>query len=411
MQQEKRKTVEDLHPNDIVKSCPYLEMGSCFQLDGVHACVIATIGAPVIVKPEEINNKTITYEQIVERRKKLFGAINGLNNEDAGHCKVCINLREKKYKDVCFDYLGGEILPSGLNIQHYTECNERCKYCCYTTRNDFRKPQYSVLDYFEIFKRQGKLRGNNWIDFSGGEPAILKNFDEMIDYFLSNQLGTVVVYSNASIYSQSIYDALKENKIILTTSVDTGLISTYRNLRGANVFPKVIENLIKYRNSGTKNMWLKYVITEDNRTEDDMWSFLMVMLAIRPNSIMICPDFPYDDKEIPYETVEFAAKLWHLIEKFLGITPQDYSANIYDIKFVRYHEDLAKELAKLNKEDPINPNTILKYPLIFNENCTCESALLSPPSFLQKIFSIRNEGSHKVLRALGIKFKFRRKGC
>mgnify|MGYP003293783966 CR=1 FL=1 len=34
---------------------------------------------------------------------------------------------------------------------------------------------------------------------------------------------------------------------------------------------------------------------------------------------------------------------------------------------------------------------------------------LNKPTFLQQIFSIKNEGNHKVLRLLGVKIKFRRK--
>ncbi len=43
-------------------------------------------------------------------------------------------------------------------------------------------------------------------------------------------------------------------------------------------------------------------------------------------------------------------------------------------------------------------------------NCKCDELLKfqRKPKLLQKIFSIKNEGKHKVLRFLGIKFKFRR---
>ena len=33
---------------------------------------------------------------------------------------------------------------------------------------------------------------------------------------------------------------------------------------------------------------------------------------------------------------------------------------------------------------------------------------IKKPSFLQKLFSVKNEDKHKVLRLLGLKFKFRR---
>ena len=366
--------------------------------------------SPYIVSAEEINNKTITYEKIIERKLELFKGLNKLSDKDIGSCAVCCNVIEKKYKDVCFDFLGGSPLPAAMNIQHYTECNERCKYCCYAQNNEFYKPKYNILDYLNIFKDKNKLRGNNWIDFSGGEPAMLKNFEEILTYLMDNEMGTVVVYSNAAIYSPAIYEGLKNNKIILTTSLDTGLPSTYKNLRGADVYTNVIKNIIKYRNSGTQNLWLKYVITEDNRTEDDMWSFLMAMLAIRPNRVMISPDFPYGDKEIPDETVLFAAKLWYLLEKLGNFIVVDYTSAMGDPKFDKYHKSLALQLDKLRKQNKSFDDCFLA-PLVETKLITEESPIQKSfrnLTFLQQIFSIRNEGRHKILRILGIKIKVKR---
>ncbi len=395
-----KKTINDLKPNDEVLSCPYMEHGIYFAIDGARTCVNGTIVGRILATPKEINDKTVTYEKIINERKDLFAAVNGLSQSDPGMCVNCTNLKKKKFKDVCFDFLGGSVLAGGFGVQHYTMCNERCKYCWYAQNNFFKKPQYNVLDVLNLYNDKGRLLGNNFIDFSGGEPALLNDIDEILSYFEKNNLGIIDLYSNASIYSQKIYDLLKKDKIILTTSVDTGLRSTYANLRGKDLFPQVIENLIKYRNSGTKNLWLKYVITNDNRTEDDLWSFLMVMLAVRPNKVMISPDFPYGDMEIPDETVKFAAKLWYLLEKFLGVEIIDYTIAMGDIKFAKYREAMFKELDRLKTENPICECDLLKQ--FINSD-------IRKPTLLEQIFSVRNEGKHKVIRLLGMKFKFRRK--
>jgi len=354
MQQQASKTINDLAPDDLVKVCKYIEMGSCFALDGVRCCVHGTIESPLIVTAEEIRNNAVTYDLVVQRKRELFAAINSLADGPSASCKTCANLVEKRYGDVCFDYLGGEPLPAALNIQHYTECNQRCTYCFYTQTNKFLKPQYNIIDYFELFKKNGKLRGNNWIDFSGGETAMLKNFNEILSYLLDNNLGTVVVYSNAVIFSQSIYDALKDNRIILTTSLDTGMASTYGKLRGVNVntYSKVVANLIRYRNSGTSRLWLKYVICDINRTEDDLWSFVWAMLALRPNNLMICPEFPYGEKQIPGETVKFAARLWYVLERVTGMTPIDYTNEFGDPQWVKYREDLRSNIQGMIRQKP-----------------------------------------------------------
>ena len=411
-ERERKKSLADLKPDDIVKSCPYLETGSCFQLEGVTCCVHGSMQSPYIVLADEIKNKTITYEKIIERKTELFKGLNKLSDKDIGACRVCCNVVEKKYKDVCFEFLGGSPLPAAMNIQYYTECNERCLYCCYAQENNFQKPKYNILDYFNIFKERNKLRGNNWIDFSGGEPAMLKNFEEILNYMMDNQMGTVVVYSNSAIYSPAIYEGLKNNKIILTTSLDTGLCSTYKTLRGANVYTKVIRNLIRYRNSGTQNLWLKYVICNENRTDDDMWSFIMAMLAIRPNRVMICPDFPYGDKEIPDETVKFAAKLWFLLERLGDFTVGDYTSAMGDPKFEKYHKDLARELNDLKMQNSDFYDCVLK-PLVVTKvivqnSISNDLPKIKNPTFIQQVFSIRNEDNHKVMRVMGAKIKFKK---
>ena len=354
---------------------------------------------------EEINNGTATYDLVVQRKQELFEAFNGLRDMDIGGCRDCANIHQKLFKDVTFDYIGGETLGGAFNIQHYTMCNERCSYCYYAQHNMFYPPKYDLLKVFELFNAKGKLRGNNIIDFSGGEPALLKDLDSILTYFDENNMGTVIIYTNATIFSQKIYDLLKENKVYITTSLDTGLSTNYKKLRGIDAYSDVISNLIRYRNSGTSNMTLKYIITEDNSTEDDLWSFLTAVLAIRPNMVAICPDFPYGDKQIPEQIVKFAAKLWYLIEKHLGNVCIDYTEVMGDPKMVQYRKDLHAEIKALKEKSPLSDVTILK-PYSY---CSCVKSVQKKPTFLQRIFSVRNENNHKVLRFFGLKLKFRRK--
>src|SRR5574344_608460 len=125
------KTIKNLKPNDVVKVCPYIEHGVYFAIDGVHCCVNGTMYSPLIARPEELKENILDYQTIIKRRKEIFASINNLNSKDAGCCKSCCNLIEKKYKDVNFEILGGKNLAGGMGIQHYTTCNYKCSYCCY----------------------------------------------------------------------------------------------------------------------------------------------------------------------------------------------------------------------------------------------------------------------------------------
>ena len=353
------KTEDVASSNDIVKSCKYLQMGCSFLLDGMYPCVHGSIQSPRIVSADEINSGAATYEMIIARRKLIFEALNGHNDTPTADCKICHHLKEVQNSDISFDYLGGEKLPGAFSIQHYTICNEKCSYCVYAQNNMFAPPQFNILDVYDQFKKRNKICGNNWIDFSGGEPAMLGNFDEIIKYFDDNKMGQVVVYSNALKFSTKLCELLKENKVILTTSIDTGIPSTYEKIRHGS-YSKVMENLVKYRNSGTKNLWLKYVIIEDNRTDDDLWSFLFVVLSIRPDRVIISPDFPYGDKFIPQETSRFAARLWCLVEKFTGCKPKDYTSVMLGEKYDKYRKELHEEIIALKSTAEFSSGLLLK---------------------------------------------------
>src|ERR1043166_8252563 len=159
----------DLKPNDIVKSCKYIEQGSYFGLDGVRPCTMGTIRGPLLAPPEELNRGGLTHEMVVQRRRELFEALNGLREGETDPCSTCAYLKEKPYKDVDFTFLGGEPLPTAMGFQHFSACNQRCTYCIFTVEDNFIKAQYDPIKYMELFRSAGKLRGNNWIDFSGGE--------------------------------------------------------------------------------------------------------------------------------------------------------------------------------------------------------------------------------------------------
>ena len=94
------------------------------------------------------------------------------------------------------------------------------------------------------------------------------------------------------------------------------------------------------------------------------------MMALKPNNIMICPDFPYDDKRVSDETVDFAAKLWVLVEKHLNMTPIDYTSTFGAPEWVKYHEDLNKSIDEYRKKIEIEPldNIFYLYNSVLEKN-------------------------------------------
>lgn len=427
MEEVIKKSIEDLKANDIVKTCKSLECGVGFWIDGIHCCCVNTYKSPTIITAEEMRSGKVNYNLIVERRKELFGALNGLNDKDAGDCLKCSYCHETEFKNVNFEYLGGHGICSGFNIQHFSTCNLRCKYCAFTIDNNFVPPQYdNIIDFIEEYTKRDKLIRGEWIEYNGGEPTLLDNFEKILDYLVDNNIGGIGLFSNAVIYSESIYQALKQNKLYLTTSLDAGTPSTFKKLRGADAYHKVINNLIRYKNSGTDNLWIKYIICDENRTEDDLWGFVMAMIAIRPGQVYIAPSFPYGDMEIPKETAEFGAKMWYLLEKYGGITPHIQSDDAQcDPKFPKFSKDIREQYNRIKEENSYGEgyNLLANRPSAvttqaeltpeeqqlqnINEKLIFIEQKLNKPTLLQQLFSVTNDDNHKAVRIFGIKMKFK----
>ncbi|WP_157153331.1 radical SAM protein [Brachyspira murdochii] len=395
--------IKEFKPDDIVKSCPYIESGVWFNIRGIACCCLSTYTSPEIITSEELNSGKVTYDLVLQRRRELFEGVNDLREMDTGSCKFCSSLKEKKYKDVNFEYLGVQELPSGFNLQFFTSCNLRCTYCIYTVQNNFVKPQYDIIPFIEMYRKRNKIKSNNWIDFNGGEPTLLENFDKILNYLLDNNIGNIGVYSNCVKYSQSIYDALKENKIYLINSIDAGTATTYQKLHGANVYNKVVENLIRYQNSGTNNLQIKYIVCDNNRTDDDLYGFLFLILAVRPGFCIISVDFPYGDKEIPIESAIFTAKMWYLLEKFGGITPmiQSDHASIGDIKFYNFSKTIREEYKKLKEKNDFEKDWDL-YKIKY-QKVVAPVAVTTKKPFNFSLFSVFKDEKYLTITLFGIK--------
>lgn len=351
---------EEFSPDDNVLSCEFIERGLSFQLEGITACCESTMQSPPLLTPEEINAGKISYELIVERRKKLFYAINGKGDFDPGMCKTCSRKYRAKFKDISFEFIGK--IPV-MNIQHYTTCNMRCKYCCYAQSGRLIPEKYStnsIIKAIEAFREKGKCLNDIWCTFSGGEPTLLADSDKFIEYFFQNNLGGMSLFSNALKYSPAVAKRLDSNQIFLTTSLDAGIPSTFTKMRGVNALQKVVDNLILYRKTNTKNIWLKYIVTENNCGEDDMFSFIFLMLALQPDKIYIAVDFPYGDKEIDDSLAVFAGKLWYNLKKYGDFNLQYYSdVNSADPKFKRFYDQMMDQFHALCEEAPLSKKFLL----------------------------------------------------
>lgn len=269
----------------MVKSCPKLESGLRLGQEGIHACQLGPFSSPIFWTAEEAGRLQITREMIVEKRRWLFELLN--DPKSSTPCKHCHMVTTKSLEDVRFDRLGH------IDLAAETICNLRCSFCGYTKHNSFSKAQYDALQILNLFTPQDVL-WNSAVDFNGGEPTLLKNFSDYIDYFRSRRI-RVFLYTNGTIFSQPVFDGLSSGTIRwVCISLDAGTPTTYRNIKKSDRFPEVLENIARYSRAGQLGggqVAVKYIFSEDNCGDDDIFGFTYAMLALRPQEVWLTFDF------------------------------------------------------------------------------------------------------------------------
>lgn len=304
---------EPFQPDAIVKTCSKLESGLNLAINGLRACTRGALMPPLFCTPKEIHQGKVTREFIIEKRKEYIRMLN--DDHSDMDCKRCLMVEKKRYGDISFSRLGH------IDLQHYSMCNLRCSYCAYTRDDQHVPPQYNALAVLNLFSPED-IEWNAHVDFAGGEPTLLKDLEEYLEFFRSRSI-RVLMFTNAVKFHQAIYDGLADGSIYLaTTSVDAGTPSTFKALRGRDRYLQILENLSRYAVAGSKGKGMlvaKYIFTDSNCSDDDIAGFAYAMLALRPQQVWLTIDFaPMFLGQVDHDysrQIEGYAKLYVLLKK------------------------------------------------------------------------------------------------
>lgn len=270
---------------DLVKSCGRLESGLRLGQEGIHACQLGQLSSPIYWSADEASRIKITKEMIIEKRKWLFELLNDDHSDIS--CKGCSLVRTKRYSEVNFTRLGH------IDLAATTICNLRCVFCGYAKRNEFYDSKYNALSVLKEFSADD-VEWDSVVDFNGGEPALLRDMDDYLNFFASRRI-RVILYTNAVEFRQSIYDRLADGSIQwVCTSLDAGTPSSFMRLKKRDHYLKVLENLTRYAHAGSQGggmLAVKYIFCDENCADDDIVGFTYAMLAIRPQKIWFTFDF------------------------------------------------------------------------------------------------------------------------
>lgn len=318
----------DKKKEGLVKSCYKMESGLRLGQEGIHACQLGPFSSPIYFTEDEASKTKITKKMIMEKRKWIYDLLNDDHSETP--CKHCSMVIYKKPEEVRFDELGH------MDLAAETTCNLRCNFCGYTHFDSFADAKYDALEILKEFQPED-VTWNSAVDFNGGEPTLLKDFDDYIGYFESRK-SRVFLFTNGVIYKQSVYDGLINGTVRwCIVSLDAGTKSTYNKMKKSTKFNQVLENIARYSeagNMGGGGCSVKYIFHEDNCGDDDINGFSYAMLALRPQEVWLTFDFdPLCD--LPADSDDFGgydyskhilayAKTYLMLEKH-GLKPVHYA--------------------------------------------------------------------------------------
>ncbi|MCD7739784.1 MAG: radical SAM protein, partial [Candidatus Gastranaerophilales bacterium] len=261
-------------------SCEYIQHGFNVDYEDIRMCCFNCHeggGRQVLI--DNYKGEMIDWNKFFKEKRKL----RELNKKGIilERCKGCFFLKEREWDDE--DYINYMV------FNHWTQCNCKCKYCFTNEQSDFfnKRKNYNMYPVIKKLAEMGKIRGGGEIGFGGGEPALLPEFEPMVNMLLDCGCDNIRVHSSGVKYSKAIERGLSEGKLTLVVSVDCGSAATYENIKRVNHFNKVWENLAIYASKQGENKYkakTKYIIYpgfNDNKEELDKWFDLTLQAGIK----------------------------------------------------------------------------------------------------------------------------------
>ena len=250
----------------------------------------------------------ISVKDIIKKKKDI---IQKLNKKEKTPCDGCPKLQYKNWGHLA------EIKLNKISVEAHSKCNARCSYCSEMFYGGL-DPNYDIKKTLSKFKEENFLHDNVSIAFGGGEPLLLNNFNEIFSYILnstSTEFNDIRVYSNSIIYNKLIHKALDKKKIILITSTDCGTQKTFEKVRGVKKgFLSIFNNLKKYNTNKTGRITIKYILTMDNHSEEELVEFVNLIKKFKLENCNFEISMDYKSENLDLKKFISIVKFYNLLK-------------------------------------------------------------------------------------------------
>lgn len=271
------------------KGCELIQHGISFERNDVYDCCIShgsdNRGMPLLIK--DYHGEAIDWDKIFEIKRER---IKRQQQETIWECNGCYALTD-------YDFTDGDYI-SFIAFNQMKLCNSKCIYCGDDFRNVIK--YYDVLPIIKDLIDKGKFRNTGEITFQGGEPTLIKNFDELLNLFIDLKT-KIRIHSSGIKFSPAVRKGIKEGFVTIVISLDSGTNKVYEKIKKVKMFDKVIENIKKYAEvldeNNKNNLRLKYVITPGyNDTIKDIDDWLKIIKKLKIKSIAMDIEVQYANK-------------------------------------------------------------------------------------------------------------------
>ena len=314
-------------------SCHWIQHGLSFENDHIEMCCLCCHkgGGRVYIK-KDYNGKGVSWDDIFKLKQKFIeDNQNGITDP---RCEGCFNLVHKGWDD-------DEKYINYIHFNHWTHCNCNCIYCYtkYDKVNYNKRPHYRALPMVkELFKKK-LFRPDGEITFAGGEPTILDEFEDIINFLLKNDVKKITVHSSGIKYSNAIEQGIKTQKLNVCLSADSGSKDTFYKAKRVDKFDRFWQNVEKYANAQTDTnrtfVETKFIIIpqiNDNKEEIEKWFSLNIACGVKSIVVDIendfCRDLRKENKERPQYLVDLCR---YIVER-----AKELDFNLVDYNNLRY---------------------------------------------------------------------------
>lgn len=177
-------------------------------------------------------------------------------------------MTRKQYRDAWNSaYKKTPAIPLNVDIELSSVCNLACPFCFISNPKHKQERRFMDLDLaIRTINAAHALRVPalkfNW----RGESTLNPDFSRIVEYAAQLNFHDLLVNTNGNYGDHAMDGLLACTKVMF--SLDSAVEDTYKAIRIGGDMLKVLNNVSKLVAAGHKNVWVRRVITDINKSED-----------------------------------------------------------------------------------------------------------------------------------------------